>query len=330
MKKIITLLTLLTLLCTPMLYAQAEEITVEPSLAPSGIAEIDGVFYFADSFQRVIWRYENGTAEVLAGQTTIVESSGRQLGGYYDAPLSQASFQEPWAIVPYQDGLLVSDRGNHVLRYLDLDAQLVTTLAGTTTAGYEDGKNAAFDSPTGLAVGSDGTVYIADTGNNVIRALAPDGTVSTYAGGEEGCALGTLDEARFSAPTGLCYAGEVLYVADSGNHRIVAIENGQVSLVAGATLDGDAAYEGAYLDGAAAQACFANPQGVAVSEDGTIYIADTGNGAVRMLQDGTVSTLLAMDSLGTGPVAPRGLMVKDDVLYIGDVFSRLLIQMPVK
>lgn len=71
-------------------------------------------------------------------------------------------------------------------------------------------------------------------------------------------------------------------------------------------------------------------QGVAVSEDGTIYIADTGNGAVRMLQDGTVSTLLAMDSLGTGPVAPRGLMVKDDVLYIGDVFSRLLIQMPVK
>lgn len=184
--------------------------------------------------------------------------------------------------------------------------------------------NASIDSPTGLAVDDEDTVYIADMGNNAIRAMDQNGNVTTYVGGEEGCALGALSEARFSQPTGLCWADGVLYVADSGNHRVVAIKDGQVTLVAGAHLTGDDAYEGGFLNGPAESARFSNPQGVAIGEDGTVYIADSGNGAVRAVKDGYVTTLTAMDSGSTYPVSPQGLLPAGDTLYVGDVFSRVL------
>lgn len=160
----------------------------------------------------------------------------------------------------------MSDTGNHVIRYLDMTARRVYTAAGTGEAGYRDGSNrmASFDSPTGLAVDDEGTVYIADMGNNAIRAMDQNRNVTTYAGGEEGCALGALSEARFSQPTGLCWA------------------------------------------------------------DGVLYVADSGNGAVRAVKDGYVTTLTAMDSGSTYPVSPRGLLPAGDTLYVGDVFSRVL------
>lgn len=72
----------------------------------------------------------------------------------------------------------------------------------------------------------------------------------------------------------------MLYIADTGSHRILAYKDGRLSTVAGAALPGDAAIEGGFLDGAADEAQFASPQGIAISEDGRIYVADTGNGAV--------------------------------------------------
>lgn len=208
----------------------AEEQNATVSIAPSGIATADDTLYVADSYARVIWMVaDDGTPAVWAGQTSVTDASGRPVGGYNDGAFSDAAFEEPWAIVPYADGFLVSDCGNHVIRYLDTAAEQVYTVAGAGTAGYADGSgnSAAFDSPTGLAVGDDGTIYIADTGNHAIRAMDSSGKVTTLAGGEEGCALGSLSDARFSQPTGLCYANGVLYVADSGNHRIAAIADGQ-------------------------------------------------------------------------------------------------------
>ena len=243
------------------------------------------------------------------------------------AAADRAAFSEPWAIVPYRDGFLVSDTGNHVIRYLNMDKEKVYTAAGTGKAGFRNGtgEEAAFDSPTGLAVDDEGTVYIADTGNNVIRCMDEDGKVTTYAGGKEGCALGSLKEVRFSGPTGLCWADGVLYVADTGNHRVVAIADGEATLVAGAELTGDAAVEGDYRIGRAEIACFASPQGVAVGDDGTVYVADTGNGAIRMIENGFVSTILGMDRTAIFPASPRGLLVDGDTLYVGDVFSHVLL-----
>ena len=327
MKRAVSLFLMIALLvaAVPVTAARAAEEEALP-LAASGMVLAGDSLYVADSYHRSVWVVKDGRAELLAGQASVTDLSGQPVEGYRDGAFTQAAFSEPWAIVPYRDGLLVSDSGNHVLRYLDMTASRVYTAAGTGAAGYRDGAalSAAFDAPAGLAVGDDGTVYIADTGNNVIRAMDEDGTVTTYAGGEEGCALGTVSEARFSQPTGLCWADGVLYVADSGNHRVVAIQGGQVTLVAGAELTGDAAYEGDCLNGPAELARFSSPQGVAVDADGTVYIADTGNGAVRAVKNGYVTTLVAMDGGSTYPVSPRGLLLAGDTLYVGDVFARAL------
>lgn len=328
-RRIISILITAAVLCGLPLAASAAEVTA--SIAPSGIAMVDDTLYIADSYHRAIWSILDGETELLTGRTDLVDLSGRPLEGYHDAPLAEAVFGEPWDIVAYREGFLVSDRTNHVIRYVDLEAGTVETALGTGRAGKQGGYGvrAAFDSPTGVAVGEDGEVFIADTGNHRIRLMAPTGKVTTYAGAEEGCALGSLQQARFREPTGLCYVDGVLYVADSGNHRIVAIADGQVTLVAGAELTEDAKIEGACLDGAVEEACFSNPQGIA-AVDGTVYVADTGNGAIRIIQDGRVSTILSIGSELTYPVSPRGLLMDEDTLYVGDVFSRVLLELEEK
>lgn len=326
MKRLLSILTASALAAALTLPAWASE-TVDTAIAPSGMTMVRDTLYVADTYHRAIWTVEDGEVSLLAGRTEVTDLSGQPVEGYNDGTFDQAAFSEPWAIVPYSDGFLVSDTGNHVLRYLNMDKGKVYTAAGTGKAGFRNntGEKAAFHSPTGLAVDDEGTVYIADTGNNVIRCMDEDGKVITYAGGKEGCALGSLKEVQFSAPTGLCWADGVLYVADTGNHRIVAIADGEASLMAGAELTGDAAVEGDYRIGRAEIACFASPQGVAVGDDGTVYVADTGNGAIRMIQNGFVSTILGMDSTAAYPASPRGLWVDGDTLYVGDMFSRVLL-----
>ena len=307
--------------------ASALQETASAPVAASGIVQVEDAVYAVDSYRNAVVSVTDGGVEIVAGQQDVTDLSGRPIGGYNDGSFSQAAFSQPWDIVPYLDGLLVSDSGNHVLRYLDLEKELVYTLAGAGEAGYLNASQAGkarFDSPTGLAVDENGTVYVADTGNNVIRAIDQYGAVTTFAGGSEGCALGATSEALFSQPTGLCYADGVLYVADSGNHRIVAISGGQVTLVAGETPEDSVA--GGYLNGRADQALFSNPQGIAVGEDGAIYVADTGNGAIRLIRDGQVTTLLRLDGDSTFPVSPRGLLLSGNTLYVGDVFSQIMVQ----
>lgn len=300
--------------------------TLNTAIAPSGMTMVEDILYITDSYHRAIWTAVDGEFSLLAGRTQVTDLFGQPVAGYNDGTFAEAAFSEPWGIVPYGNGFLVSDAGNHVLRYLDTNQKCVYTAIGTGKAGFcnDTGEKAAFDTPTGLAVDDEGTVYIADSGNDVIRAMDADGNVTTYAGGQEGCALGDLDTVQFSGPTGLCWADGVLYVADTGNHRIVAIEDGKATLVAGAELTGDAIYEGGYLDGPAELAQFAFPQGITVGADGTVYVADTGNGAVRAIREGSVTTLISPDHNGTYPISPRGLLCRQDALYVGDVFARVL------
>ena len=319
MKRLLSILTCAALAPVLTLPALAAE-TVDTSMAPSGMTMVEDILYVTDTYHRAIWTVEDGRVSLLTGRTEVTDLSGQPVEGCNDGVFDQAAFSEPWAIVAYNDDFLVSDTGNHVLRYLDMDKERVYTAAGTGKAGFRNntGEKAAFDSPTGLAVDNQGTVYIADTGNNVIRCMDEDGKVTTYAGGEEGCALGNLETVQFSGPTGLCWADGVLYVADTGNHRIVAIADGEAALVAGAELPGEAAYEGGYLNGPAELARFASPQGVAVGADGTVYVADTGNGAVRAIREGYVTTLLSPDPSGTYPISPRSLLCHGNALYMGD------------
>ena len=105
---------------------------------------------------------------------------------------------------------------------LNTNAQTVTTLAGSTN-GYVDGigNSAKFNGPSGVDIDPDGNIIVADRVNNRIRKVTPSGVVTTIAGSVEGFADGPGATALFSFPMNLSVdnAG-IIYVADSGNHRI--------------------------------------------------------------------------------------------------------------
>lgn len=162
--------------------------------------------------------------------------------------------------------------------------------AGDGVRGMRNGPvaKARFDDPYGIAAAEDGTLYVADAGdNNRIRRIATDGTVTTLAGFAEGFADGDGTAARFNTPSGLALdrAGN-LYVADTGNHAIRKITpQGMVSTLAGTGVAG-------FRDGAGTQAQFNGPIGVAVDARGNVYVADTYNDRIRRIDpQGQVSTL---------------------------------------
>jgi streptogramin lyase len=149
--------------------------------------------------------------------------------------------------------------------------------------------------PQGLAYDARGTLYVADTPAQRIRAIDPSGTVTTVAGSgallpfaqavSGGYRDGAAASALFNQPTGVAVAADgTIYVADTGNRAIRAIKGGVVTTVVGGP---DHAID---LDGPAAIASIANPRGIAVDSAGTIYVADPPDG-VRRIQNGVVTTL---------------------------------------
>ena len=302
---------------------------------PSGVLPLaDGSLLVADTYYKIVWRIADGVPEIYAGRLGVVGLNGEPIGGYNDAEFDNAAFMSPWGLAPFLDGYAVTDTENHVVRFIDPGREIVRTAVGTGKPGYADlrGTNAAFNRPTGITADSSGNIYVADTGNHVIRRVNTNGNVTTYAGSKEGCLNGSRGEAAFREPTGVFWQSGALYVADSGNHRVCKIEDGVVSTVCGGSeaKTGDAFYEGGYVDGEIGAAMFSNPQGIVVAPDGKIYVADTGNGSVRVIdiENGRVRTISRSSSDKMYPVSPRSLTMQDSRLYIGDVFARTLYSLP--
>ncbi len=189
----------------------------------------------------------------------------------------------PSAIAFAPDGsLVIAETGAHVIRRLYPDSGRTEIVAGIRgRAGFADGNasQALFNGPVGVAVGSDGSIFVADTYNDRIRAIDKNGNVSTLAGaGETGFAdASTGAEARFNTPCGIAVTPDgALIVADTGNHRIRRVEvNGSVRTIAGTG-------EPSVKDGLLFAASFNEPIGVAVSADGTIFVADARGAALRL------------------------------------------------
>lgn len=272
--------------------------------SPSGITPTeDGGYLMTDVFNKVIWKISpDGTTKRAAGQISVPDTTGEPVGLLADGTVMTAFFQNPWGIAPFLDGYLVSEPDAHVIRFVNKTS--VQTAVGNGEEGYHDayGDDAQFARPTGLAAGDRGEVYIADTDNGMIRRLDTEGNVTTYCSG-------------LAEPTGLFWYDGALYVAETGSHCISRIKDGVRTILAG--MSGE---EG-YTDGRASAARFRSPLGVAVGEDGTLYIADTGNGAVRRLRDGVVSTLTRSSVAGTA-VRPRGLLAAGDTLLVTDPFAK--------
>ena len=219
---------------------------------------------------------------------TIVAGDG--VPDVRDGPSRLARFSDPFGVTVALDGsIYVADAGRaQRVRRIAPDGT-VTTIAGGEL-GYRDGPSftARFDTPSGLAVDAGGGVLVADSGNNAIRRIAPDGRVTTVAGdGIPGYRDGPAQQARFRGPTGIAVdARGRIIVADTYNDRIRAINpDGTVSTIAGSGIPGLA-------DGPAASSAFHTPSGVAVDPALNIYVADFGNVAIRKISsDGDVTSV---------------------------------------
>jgi serine/threonine-protein kinase len=174
----------------------------------------------------------------------------------------------------------------------------VDTLAGSA-AGAIDGLGTAafFNSPRSVATDASGVVFVADSKNNRIRAVSSSGLVSTLAGnGSSTWADGTGTSASFFEPSGVATysASGILYVADTGNHRI------RLLLLTGVTSTFAGCGRAARADGQGTHACFSSPQGLAVDSAGVVYVADYGNHLIRKITPLGAVTKLA----GTGSSEP--------------------------
>lgn len=255
---------------------------------PTGIyATTDGYLTVADTGNATIRRIVFGAVTTLAGSTVN--------RGNTDGAASAATFSLPTGVaLDGRSNVYVADATNHTIRKLAWDAAFaVSTFAGTAgSSGATDGTGTAarFNYPTGVTVDTSDNLFVADTTNNLIRKITPAGTVSTHAGvmAVSGWQDGTGSDALFNQPRGLARDNRGnIYVADTGNSVIRKItREGVVTTLAGLSTIGG------LKDGTGSEAWFNQPRGLTVDSDGNVYVADTGNAAIRKITpDGVVTTL---------------------------------------
>ncbi len=294
-----------------------------------------GNLYVADTLNNLIRKM------TLAGTNWVVTTLART-GGIYgsaDGTGLDARFLNPSGVaVDGANNVYVADQLNHTIRKVT-SAGEVTTLAGLAGDGGSDdgaGNEARFLNPSGVAVDSPGTVFVADTWNNTIRKVTPGGIVTTLVGmpGVVGGSDGMNSQARFVYPQGVAVdkAGN-LYVADSGGETIRKVTPVGTNWMV-TTLAGLFDYYGS-RDGTGTNARFNFPTSVAVDSTGNVYVADTLNHLIRKVTPAGVVTTFAgaagvvgsTDGMGTAArfYAPTGVAVDSaDNVYVADTYNNTI------
>jgi sugar lactone lactonase YvrE len=261
----------------------------------SPIVDSIGNVYVADAWSDTIRKITpSGLVSTFAGQAGVQGSADALVG-------TNASFNNPFGLaIDSSNNLYVADTGNYIIRKIT-PSGAVSTLAGSAGnpgSANGTGNSAQFNFPLGVAVDTNGNVYVAEGSNEDIRKITPAGLVTTFAGlaGSYGTADGTGSAARFNWPSSLAMdANGNLFVADNENSTIRKITPaGVVTTIAGFPGSGGAA------DGTGNVARFYNPNGLAVDAAGNIYVADTGNNAIRKVTQAGVVTTLAGQSGNPG------------------------------
>lgn len=284
---------------------------------PGGIAQDSaGNTYVADTGN-------NRVVEYLVGSTTPTLIAGTGASGYSGdgAAATVAKLASPKAVAVTPDGAIyIADSGNNVIRRIDPVTGYISTFGGGGTAcvlavdSLGDGcpaTSAKFSAPSGLVSDSIGNLYVSDTGNNVIRELSTSGYVFLIAGGASAVCTGSSDiygngcaptSATFKSPTALQIDNaHNLYIADTGDNEVrkITAATNLVSLFAGTGQAG-----GSGNGGLATTAEVNGPTGLALDAAANLYIADTGNHVVRVVNaSGDISTVIGtLGSSGTGTV----------------------------
>ncbi|MBC7383027.1 MAG: hypothetical protein H7296_08540, partial [Bacteroidia bacterium] len=242
--------------------------------SPTGITSDQvGNIYVADQFNHKIRK--------ISPSGVVSSVAGDGLNGYVNGTAANARFNFPTCLaVDLSGNLYVADQYNHVIRKIS-SLGIVSTLAGSGVSGFKDdiGTLAQFNLPTGIAVDSNGLVYVADYNNNRIRKITATGIVTTLAGtGIAGAVDGAGNQASFYNPTGVfADALQNIYVADKNNLKIRKISPlGLVSTIAGSGSWGAD-------DGMGLIAKFGDPYNIAKDISGNFYVADANNHRVRKI-----------------------------------------------
>lgn len=247
---------------------------------PQGIAlDSSNNVFIADTNNNVVRRIDHSSGVI----TTIAGTGAAGYAGDGQVATS-ATLNRPMGLSFNSNGdLFVADYGNHAIRKIAVSTSVITTVAGTGTAGFS-GDGAAATSAT-LAypadvVANSSDLYVADSGNHRVRKIASDGTITTIAGnGTAGYTGdgGSATSAELSSPQGIAVnsSGD-LYIADYSSNVVRKVSNGTISTVVG---DGTSGYSGD--GGKATDAELVVPSGVAFDSVGNLYIADAGNNVIR-------------------------------------------------
>jgi len=284
---------------------------------PTGIAiDKSGNIYIADGLNNRVRKVSGGVISTFAGNGTAGYTGDK-------GPAASAELNNPIGLALDSSGnLYIADSANNVVRMVS-SSGTITTFAGNNTAGYSGdmalATGAQLFNPVGVAADSAGNVYIADTGNNVIRQVY-NGNIVTYALG-------------FTQPDGVAVdkAGNI-YVADTQGRRIVEYSAGGVYT----TIAGNGYGEFSGDNGPGPNAALYDPMGLAVDSSGNVYIADTFNGRIRKLTpSGIISTIAGTGALyfsGDGGPAiqaamyfPHGVALDSSGnVYITDTFNSVV------
>ncbi|MBD2715103.1 hypothetical protein KBK19_08655 [Microvirga sp. STR05] len=277
------------------------------------------------------------TASSASAHTKVFTLAGApKQAGSIDGGGTEARFKRPMGIAIAPNGVVyIADTENHTIRRIT-PAGAVTTLAGTAgSKGSLDGSGEAarFYHPVGIALDSQGNLYVTDSENHTIRKINSAGLVTTLVGtaGRKGISDGAGIQASFNYPHGIAVGADgTIYVTDTENHTIRQISSTGVVT----TLAGSAGKKGA-PDGTGAAALFYHPSGIAVTAEGILYVADNGNHTVRKIsRNGAVTTLAGMarkrgHADGTGPAArfdwPNGVAVDSQgLVYVADNVNSII------
>lgn len=247
--------------------------------APQGIALDGNLLYLADLENHAIRRIDFNTRVV-----TTIAGTGEQARSFHQGGRAmQVALNSPWDLALRGDTLYVAMAGFHQIWAMDLKSGNIAPFAGTGHEGLEDGRldQAWFAQPSGLALGPD-ELFVADAETSAIRAidLRPPGLVKTIVGQglfEFGDVDGVGDEVRLQHPLGVAWDAGTLLVADSYNNKIKRVDprTRRSTTFLGDGQTGD-------RDGVGTGARFREPSGLVVL-DGRLYVADTNNNLVRVV-----------------------------------------------
>jgi streptogramin lyase len=294
----------------------------------------DGALYICEIGNHRVLRLDLAT-----GQLTTVAGNGKQGYAGDGGPATEAELNEPYEVRFDRAGnMLFVEMRNHIVRRVDAKTKAISTVAGMGEAGYGgDGGPATaarLNTPHSIALDADNNLYIADIGNHRIRKVdAQTGTISTIAGnGERQQPVAGQPAAGkpMIGPRALFIDKGTLWIALREGHSVwrMDLADGVLQHVAGT---GKRGYSGD--GGPPRDATFDGPKGIAVGTDGLVYVVDTENHAIRVI-DPTASTIRTLAGRGPqhqggagdgGPAEratmdrPHGICVAaDGTVYIGD------------